>query len=553
MRKFLIVCLVFLFLATSAYGQETIAAKIKQVTLFSDQVMVEREAVAKAVKGPNELLIGVDAFNVDSDSVSARVFGDGEILSVQYKEIYLKEPAQENIKALVKKIEALEDTKRQLEDDKNILAKKEQFLNSVIDFSGTQVPQEIKTSFPKAEDLAKALVFLGDSFKAVKTDGQSLDIKIREIDKDIEVAQRELDLFNQQNQNVKKVIEVLFNSKNNQEIRILATYIAYNASWSPLYKVDVPQGLDNVSLIMFSKIMQQTGEDWQDIKLSISNVIPLKGVDLPALDTWGLDIARPVEKKQRMYDMDAKVGAADKMLNQVAKSESAFMETEAPQVSEAEFVQSQKKELPFSFEYEMPQAITIESKDKETVLPLFLKEVKGEFYHYVVPQITPLTFLICKATADKELLSGPLNAYFAGRYVGKTFISEKRPGEDFEISLGADREIKVKREKIKDKIDETFFGKIERQTIVRSMQFKITVENLKEKPVKVKLLDSIPVSRTDKIEVKDIKISLEPKDRKYQDKEGVMLWELALSPKAKQEINIEFVITYPKDALVAGI
>jgi uncharacterized protein (TIGR02231 family) len=543
MRKlFIIICLTFLFLATSAYGEEIITAKIKQATLFSDQVMVEREAVTRAVKGPNELLIGVDAFNVDTDSVSARVFGDGEILSVQYKEIYLKEPAQENIKALVKKIEALEDTKRQLEDDKNILAKKEQFLNSIIDFSGTQVPQEIKTNFPKAEDLAKALVFLSDNFKAIKTDGQSLDIKIREISKDIEVAQRELDQFNQQNRKIKKVIEVLFNSKEDQEIRILATYIAYNAYWSPLYKVDVSQGLDNVSLIMFSKIMQQTGEDWQDIKLSISNVIPLKGVGLPALDTWGLDIARPIEKRKLMYD---KAGVAGKMLGQVA--------TEAEQAPEAEFIQSQKKELPFSFEYEMPQAITIESKDKETVLPLFFKEVKGEFYHYAAPQITPLIFLICRATADKELLSGPLNAYFAGRYVGKTFISEKRPGEDFEIGLGADREIKVKREKIKDKIDETFFGKMERQTIIRSMQFKITVENLKEKPAKVKLLDNIPVSRTDKIEVKDIKVSLEPKDRKYQDKEGVMLWELVLSPKAKQEINIEFVITYPKDMPIAGI
>ncbi|MFH1868144.1 MAG: DUF4139 domain-containing protein [Candidatus Omnitrophota bacterium] len=548
MRKFIISCLVFLFLATSAYGQETVTSKIKQVTLFSDQALIEREAVTRAVKGPNVLHIGVDAFNVDSDSVSARVFGDGEILSVQYKEIYLKEPQQENIKALVKKIEAFRDTKRRFEDEKDILVKKERFLNSVIDFSGTQVPEEIKTNFPKAEDLASALTFLEDSFKVIKTNEQSLDVKIREIYKDIEVAQRELDQFNQQNRKIKKIIEVLFNSKSDQEVRILATYIAYNARWSPLYKVDVPLGLDAVSLIMFSKITQQTGEDWQDIKLSISNVIPLKGVGLPALNTWGLNIARPIAKRSM-----ARTEFKEKTSEYSDKYDLAEMSPELPEPHEAEFVQSQKKELPFSFEYEMPQAITIESKDQETVLPLFSKDIKGAFYHYTAPQITPLTFLICNATADKELLAGPLNVYFAGRYVGKTFITEKRPGEDFEISLGADRDIKVKREKIKDKIDETFFGKIERQTIVRSMHFKITVENLKEKAAKVKLLDSIPVSMTDKIEVKDIKISLEPKDRKYQDKEGVMLWELALSPKAKQEIDIEFTITYPKDMPVAGI
>ena len=50
--------------------------------------------------------------------------------------------------------------------------------------------------------------------------------------------------------------------------------------------------------------------------------------------------------------------------------------------------------------------------------------------------------------------------------------------------------------------EETFFGKIERKTIVRTIAFKITVENLKDKPVTIKIVDSIPVSRTDKIEVK---------------------------------------------------
>jgi len=55
-------------------------------------------------------------------------------------------------------------------------------------------------------------------------------------------------------------------------------------------------------------------------------------------------------------------------------------------------------------------------------------------------------------SADKELLSGPLNVYFGDRFIGKTFLSEKKAGETFSLNLGADRDVKVKREKIKDKI-----------------------------------------------------------------------------------------------------
>jgi hypothetical protein len=132
-------------------------------------------------------------------------------------------------------------------------------------------------------------------------------------------------------------------------------------------------------------------------------------------------------------------------------------------------------------------------------------------------------------------------------------MKEKKAGETFKMSLGADREIKVKREKIKDKVKETYFGKIERKTVIREMAFKITLENLKGKPIKINVLDSVPVSRTDRIEVKDLKISPEPAKKDYQDKEGVFLWEFDLISSAKQEINMEFVVTYPKDAPIFGM
>jgi hypothetical protein len=102
-------------------------------------------------------------------------------------------------------------------------------------------------------------------------------------------------------------------------------------------------------------------------------------------------------------------------------------------------------------------------------------------------------------------------------------------------------------------VKETYFGKIERKTVIREMAFKITVENLKGKPIKIKVLDSVPVSRTDRIEVKDLKISPEPAKKDYQDKEGVLLWEFDLKSSAKQEINMEFVVTYPKDAPIFGM
>lgn len=104
-RRYLVLILAFLLASSYAFAGMTVSSRIKRVVLFSDQALVTREAVAELNKGLNDLFLELEAFSVDKDSVSAKVFGEGEIFSVQFKEIYLREPAQENIRALEQRIQ----------------------------------------------------------------------------------------------------------------------------------------------------------------------------------------------------------------------------------------------------------------------------------------------------------------------------------------------------------------------------------------------------------------------------------------------------------------
>jgi uncharacterized protein (TIGR02231 family) len=546
MKRFYGFILLFSFLvAPWAHAGQTVSSKIKEVTLFSGQALVKREAFVSVQKGINELLIEIDAFLIDADSVTAKVFGAGEIIGVQFKKIPLKEAPQQKIKDLMQKIEELRRSRRQLSDQREILEKKESFLKSLIDFSKAQIPKDIQTRFPNMEDLAKALEFLSSNFQKIKEEKQSLDVSMKEIEEEIKVLEKELNALRGPVRKARNVIEILFNAAKGQKVRIEADYLAKNALWQPLYKVSVPMTLSELDLTMFSKILQKTGEDWNQVALSISNVIPLSGVGLPSLPSWTLDMPRPragIRRKAARLDEEE---AAVKTLEGGASFG-------RPQ-EEAAFVAAKRRELPLSFEYRIPQLIDIESRDKETILPLFSRKISGEFYYYAVPRRSALTFLVCRATPDKELLSGPLNVYFGGRYIGKTHLGEKKAGEEFQLSLGADREAKARREKVRDKIKETYFGKIKRDTIVRELAYKITVENLKSRSIALKVVDSIPVSRTDRIEVKDLIVNPEPTEKDYLDREGVMLWDYKLAPGEQQEISIEFVVTYPKDAVPWGL
>jgi len=546
MKKIIILAVFFFIISANlGFAQEIIDSKIEDVTLFSNQALIKRKAQVRVDKGLNDILIELKAFSVDENSVQAKVYGEGELYSVQFRTVYLEDAPQEEVRSLEQRIDDLKKEKKSLVNKKEILNKKERFLNSLVDFSSTQIPTELKTSLPKVEDLESILGFLEGNLVDISIKKEDLDKQIEEIDKEIEVLKKELNSIRVPAEKVKKGIQVLFNSDKKQKIDIEASYLVFNCSWQPVYKIDVPLNLEETNLIMFSKIRQKSGEDWEDIKLTVSNVIPLRGAKLPHLPVWGLDIRR---RAQIMFDRRG-VGGARKFMEMEQKAERIKEVPSAP----AEFAYAKKKELPLSFEYELRQSLTIESKDKTTLLPLFTKTLDGEFFYQAVPKISPLTFLVYKTSADEELLSGPLNVYFGGRFVGSTHLSEKEPGEEFYLNLSADREVKVRRKKVKDKVDETFFGRVERKTIIRQLGFKIIVENLKDKPIQIHILDNVPVSHTDKIEVKDIKMSPEPTETDYQDKEGVNLWELEVNPQQSEDIDIEFTVTYPKDEPIYGL
>ncbi len=544
MKKLLtIVILISLTLTSGAEAEQTIASRIKSVTLYLDRALVTREATAKIAPGMQTLLIETEAFRIDPDGVLARVFGTGEVYGVQYREVPVIDSPREGIRVIKKQIEDLEKQRQAVLDKKNVLAKQVLFLDTLIDFSKTQVPQEIKTSFPTVDELQKTLSFLGSSYQKIYSQQQDHTTMVEALERQINLLRKKLQQLKQPAAQARKLIEVLFLSQKDQEVRIEADYLVLNTRWTPLYKASVTDNLDSVDLTMFANITQKTGENWSQVALSLSNSTPLKGGRLPTLHSWIVDLPRPLARR--------------KLAMAPSKAQSAMelkMEADAEGLEEeAALASAVARRRLLAFEYVLPRPLDIDSRDKETIVPLLTKSLEGEFYHFVVPRRTPATFLVCEARADTELLAGPMNIYMDGQYVGKTRIDSQKAGEAFRLSLGVDRDVMVKRETLTDKIKETYFGTIQRNSVVRSIAYKITVANQKDRPVKLKLLDHIPIARTDKIEIKELKMTPPPAVKDYQEREGVMLWEFDLGPKEQRELSIAFVVIYPKDSAPLGL
>jgi uncharacterized protein (TIGR02231 family) len=536
--------------------------RITEVTVFPSQAYLKRRLKACAKAGLNRFLVEIAALQVDGDSAQASVFGQGELLSTLFKEIPVKDFLSNEMQKLTTEIEQTEKKQEYLAKLLGINEKQIKFLDGVIQFAETEIPKRVQTQFPDTDNLATMVAFLGENYLKLAQRERELAQDLEDGAKHLSVLKRKMKQFGQSEASSQKVIEILFDAVKAHDIEIEVSYLAENASWEPIYKIDVPLDLSKSMLTMFAQIRQQTGEDWLKVKLSVSNALPLRGAALPDLDTWHLTLqSRPTPLAANGAVLAGSIPQPLPSYRRKGKTRGGSERSDhfepdravAAALPEAELSQAAFKELPQAFEYQFGQGVTLKADGSETLLPLFTRNMKTDFFVYAVPAKDPLAYLACRAKADAELLAGRLNVYVEGRFVSGTAVDEKKAGEDLFLNLGVARNIKVRRKKVVDRHNETFFGMVDRQSIARELEYCTVIENLKEEGQRVHLLDSIPVSKTDRIQIKGVEMTPPPSKSNYRDRKGVMLWDFELGPKSVYEIRIKFFVKHPKNQPPQGL
>ena len=77
--------------------------------------------------------------------------------------------------------------------------------------------------------------------------------------------------------------------------------------------------------------------------------------------------------------------------------------------------------------------------------------------------------------------------------------------------------------------------------------YSIKVKNNKNVPVKLNLMDQVPISQH-----RDIKVSnVETGDAKYNEDDGLMSWNLQLQPTNGIEKILSYSVKYPKNKRIS--
>lgn len=193
--------------------------------------------------------------------------------------------------------------------------------------------------------------------------------------------------------------------------------------------------------------------------------------------------------------------------------------------------------------YNIDLPYTIQGNGKTQSIDLQSHSVSATFKHYAVPKLDSEVFALAEISnwQNLGLLSGKANVTYDGTYVGETTINTASTQAKLTLTLGVDKRVNVKREKLQDFSSKKTFGRDVRQEFV----YKISVKNNQNKAINLVLKDQYPISKQKDIEVELLK-DLTPTTH-TNDEVGVWVWEFELGAGQTKEFKTGYTIKYPKD------
>ncbi len=194
------------------------------------------------------------------------------------------------------------------------------------------------------------------------------------------------------------------------------------------------------------------------------------------------------------------------------------------------------KENQTSVQFVLDKPYTIPSDNKNYSVDIEKYEIPVHYQYSTVPKIDETAFLQAELTGWEKLnlISGRVNIYFEGSFVGNSNLDVNNTKDTLGISLGRDKSIIIDRKLKKDFTHKQVLSKGK----VVEYAWEITVKNTKSDSVSLTVEDQIPVSFFKNMEVE----LLENSNAEYDKLKGELKWNLKLEPYEKKTLNFTYRI-----------
>jgi hypothetical protein len=494
----------------------SVDAPIVAVTVFRDGARVQRSGMARVSPGLGPVVIGGLPAGIDPASVRVAALGPGlTLLDVQVHRRYQADPLRDEGARLSADVERCRDLVTELDDQDTAEQAQLAFLGHVSEAAAVALARAVSSGRASHDDLAGMAGQLSADTAAVLGRRREIGVRRRAAQRELEAAEQRLQDAERQAGGAAAFTEVsaAIEAAATTTAEITVSYHVPGASWRPLY--DLALDGKQLAISYLAEVRQSSGEDWPAVELVLSTTRRGLHEALPELDPWYIGRARPIPPQVAPY-------------------------------LTAEPEKSGESGAGLAYRVQRPLAVPADGEPYKTMVARF--ELDAELDHLAVPVLAPEAYARATVTNDSPLLllPGPARVFHGTGFAGETSLDTVAAGEEFELQLGVDDQIRVGRELRKRATRKAMIG----GTRTIDIEYEITVQNHRPVQARVSVHDHIPVSSDADITVRLREAVPGPA---AQTDLGELIWDLVLEPGQAAAIRYRFTVEHPAQLTVTGL
>ena len=543
------VLLFTLLISAISFAQKPIftSAKVKAATVYFNAAELQQTTTVNLPVGTSEIVIKNVADYLNENTIQIGAPSSVTVLSVQFTQNYISEYEIDESNPAIKKVrDSITLVQKEI---KKIQIETYSHQQTIGLLDNNQTVAGANSGLSVTE-----LIKLVDYYKAKRTELDNAIVLLQEKEanwnKKLKALNDKLVINTQKEDKTSKgklVLQVMNEIAGNVNLDI--NYITNSATWNPFYDLRVDNVKDPINMMYKAQVSQNTGIDWKKVKLTLSSGNPNQNNQAPILSSWFL-------RYQEIYSVgngNAAISVSNviqsrKEISQAFKyrdtaANYGFDEFDDNSISN--YTSINENQLNVSFDIDIPYDILSNGKAHSVAL----KEIKlpATYKYYAAPRVDKEAFLLAEINdySKYNLLPGEANIIFEGLYVGKTTINPNQTADTLNLSMGRDKKINIKREKVVDKSGTKFLSSYREQTFT----YDLTVRNNKKEEIFMLLKDQYPLSTDKEVTVE----LLEDGKAKANTETGILTWELKLAPNETKKIRISYKVKYPKDKIIDNL
>ncbi|KIC02286.1 membrane protein [Flavobacterium sp. JRM] len=544
-----IVTSALLLIGAIAFAQKPIftTAKVKAATVYFNAAEISQTASANLPLGTSEIVIKNVAVDLNENSIQIGTPSTVTVLSVQFTNNYISEYEVDTKSPALKRVrDSIVLVQKELQKVNNTInseTKTIQLLDKNQQISGVNSGLNVTELMKMVEYYKNKQIEIANTINTLTEKQQKLNETLQKLNNKLEV-----DTSKEEKTSSGKLIVQVMNEVAGA-VPLDISYLTNNATWTPFYDLRAESVTSPINMMYKAQVIQNTGIDWKKVKLTLSSGYPNQNNQAPILSSWFLrnnniiQAAYGYKQKGVMNQLQGRVAGV--AINDDASANMEIAAAPSPVITESSvsnYTTVEENQLNVSFDIDIPYDILSNGK----VHSVSLKEIKlpSSYKYYAAPRVENEAFLLAEIAdySKYNLLRGEANIIFEGMYVGKTFIEPNQTSDTLNLSMGRDKKVSIKREKVADKSGTKFLSSKKEQTFT----YDITVRNNKKEAIELLLKDQYPLTTNKEIEVE----LLQNDGAKVNSETGILTWQLQMKPNEIKKFRISYKVRYPKDQVL---